>query len=493
MENLAAVDSIKDLLEQVKIEFERNNYIRVVELLKLLINIDSSMPEYFSAMGIAQKKLGNKTEAEKFFLFAVKIDPAFSEAYYNLALLFHEDGRFNDAVYYYLKAIDINPELYIAFYNLGNLYRQLEDYRQSIKYYQSAINIKKDYADAYYNTGVVFEKLYAFDEAIKYYDKTLLYEPEHVYAHWNKSILLLLNGDYKNGFEEYTWRLKRDEATKRNFTKPLLNSLDVKGKKILVYSEQGLGDTIQFIRYLPLLKKQNCRLIFETDPLLINLFNNLNFIDELIPRKSFVEPAANYDYQISLPDLPGLFNTTLSTIPSDFPYLFLDPIKKNSWEQRISKENTFNIGIVWAGNPSHKNDKNRSVQLSLFEKISSLVNVKLFSLQKGKAAGQINSINFPAADLANKGMEDFTDTAAVVNMMDLIITVDTSVAHLSGALNKITWLLLPYYSDWRWLANGSDSPWYPSMKLFRQSTPGDWVNVFNDVKVELEKLIMNAT
>ena len=487
-ENKISSENPRLFIEMAKRAYESNDYVKVCECLESLIKLDSTKPEYFSGLATAQKKLKKFDDAEINYLNALKIKSSFWEASYNLGLLLQEKGEVEQAIKFYNVAIESNPALYLAYYNLGNAYREKEMLSDAILYYSKAIDAKKDFPDAYYNIGVVYEHLFDFENALQNYEYALKYEPNHIYAHWNKSLLLLLNGDYKNGFEEFEWRLLREESVKRNFIKPKLTNLKITGKKVYIYSEQGLGDTIQFFRFLSGLKKLGCYLIFEVDPLLVNLFSGLNFIDKLVPRLSLDEPNVDYDYQLSLLSLPKLFGTTIEKISSDTPYLKTNINKMKHWNDELAVE-YLKVGIVWAGNPNHSRDKMRSVSLNSFEKIASINSLRLFSLQKGEAAKEINEVNFNIRDLSSLGMNDFSDTAAVISNLDLVITVDTSVAHLAGALGKETWLLLPYFPDWRWMLERTDTPWYPSLKLFRQPNPGDWETVFQNVMDELKNIV----
>ncbi|MHB8578573.1 MAG: tetratricopeptide repeat protein [Ignavibacteriaceae bacterium] len=482
------VEKSSQFIEKAKQAYEKNDYLTVCDCLELLIKFDSSKPQYFSSLATAQKKLNKFEEAEINYLNALKIQPLFWEASYNLGLLLQEKGKLNEAIKYYKVAIESNPNLHIAYYNLGNAYREMEKFSDAILYYLMAIDAKKDFSDAYYNLGVVYEHLFDFENALQIYEYALKYEPNHIYAHWNKSLLLLLKGDYKNGFEEFEWRILREKSVKRNFFKPKLTNLKIAGKKVYVYCEQGLGDTIQFVRFLSDLKKLGCYLIFEVDPLLVILFSNLNFIDKLVPRLSLDEPIVDYDYQISLLSLPKLFRTTVEKIPSYTPYLQTDKNKVKHWNDKLAIE-YLKVGIAWAGNPNHSSDKKRSVSLKCFEKIAGINSLKLFSLQIGEASKEINEVNFDIKDLSSFGMNDFSDTAAVIANLDLVITVDTAVVHLAGAIGKETWLLLPYFPDWRWMLDRKDSPWYPSIKLFRQPNPGDWDSVFQNVMDELKDMV----
>ncbi len=478
----------QELLRSAQNSFVQENFLAAKDYLIELIDLDNSKPEYFSALATTQKKLNLLDEAKSNYYEALKLNPSFWEAYYNLGLIFQESGIIDEAIQFYQKAIALNSQLYLAYYNLGNAYKNMDNFDLAIQNYSSAVKIKNNYADAYYNMGVVYEQLYNFSEALINYNIAIKSEPNHVYAHWNKSLLLLLNGDFKNGFQEYEWRLLREESVKRNFLKPRLNNQDIHNKKIYIYSEQGLGDAIQFIRFLPLLKNMGCYLIFEADPQLISLFSHLSFIDLLIPRKNLNEPNIDYDYHIPLLSLPFLLKPDFYSIPADKSYLQPDSQKVRSWHERILS-NKIKVGIVWAGNRYHQGDKKRSIPLIDFKVLSQVKEIELFSLQKGESSYELSQIDFPVLGIISEELNDFSDTAAAIENLDLVITVDTSAAHLSGALGKEAWLLLPYFPDWRWQLIRSDSPWYPSMKLFRQSKPDDWSLVFREVLNELNLFV----
>ncbi len=475
---------IQHLLRNAQNAFAQRNFITAQGYLIEVIGLDNTKPEYYSALATAQKKLNLIDKAKSNYFEAIKLNSSFWEAYYNLGLISQESGLIDEAIQFYEKAIELNPNIYLAFYNLGNAYKKMNNFELAIQNYSSAVKIKNNFADAYYNLGVVYEQLFNFNEAEKYYEMAINSEPNHVYSHWNKSLLLLLRRDFNNGFREYEWRLLREESVKRNFLKPRLYNQDIYNKKIYVYSEQGLGDAIQFIRFLPLLKNKGCFIIFEADPQLISLFSHLSFIDLLIPRKNLDEPIIDYDYYIPLLSLPFLLKPDFESHQDDKSYLQPDSKKVELWHERIIS-NKIKVGIVWAGNRYHQGDKKRSIPLKDFKFLSQVNDIELFSLQKGESSNELLQIDFPVSEILSNEINDFADTAAAIVNLDLLITVDTSAAHLSGALGKKTWLLLPFFPDWRWQLNRNDSPWYPSMKLFRQSEPDDWSNVFRTVANEL--------
>jgi tetratricopeptide (TPR) repeat protein len=458
-------------------------------LTKLTTNFPRK-PEYFSGMAIIQKKLGDYKEAEKNYKKAVEIDPKLSEGYYNLGILIYEQGNLDTAIKYFWKAIEVQSDLYLAYYNLGNAYRKRNELNLSLDCYKKAISLKKDFDDAHYNLGVVFEKRRELAKAIECYEKAIHCNSKNLNAHWNLALLYLQIGDFSKGWVKFEVRKNRIKSLKRTFCKPELISESVNGKKILVYSEQGLGDIIQFSRYLKMLKDCGAFVIFECKPQLSELFKDFDEIDLLILVNNYSENSIVYDYHISLLSLPLYFNTTLESIPLGIPYLRANPDKVKEWEAKIKNVKYINIGIVWSGAESNITGKDRSCALNDFIPLFAISGIKLFSIQKSGNKEEINYSDFPVISFDSFDSVPFLDTAAIIENLDLVISIDTSIAHLAGALGKPVWTLLPYYSDWRWLLNSNDSPWYPTMKLFKQSEPGEWGKVFSAVADEIRNILI---
>lgn len=473
------------LLSSAKQSFIENKFLEAGEYLQKLIKDYPPKSEYFSAMAIIWKKIGNFEEAEKNYLKAIELNPELWEAYYNLGILYHENNNINSAIEFYKRSIDLNHGFYLSYYNLGNAYREIIRLDEALSCYEKSIELKHDYSEAYYNIGVIKELINNYDDALKYYNRAIYYNSAHVNAHWNKSLLLLSKGELADGFKEYEWRTKRKEFIKRNYLCPELTNQNITGKNVIVYCEQGLGDSLQFIRYIELLKNKGCNITLECNELLFELFKSVRGIDKLLSSDNANENKSNFDFNISLLSLPAYFNTTLEDIPVHIPYIF-PPIEViNEWRRKLGNENKYKIGLIWGGNPNHGKDNKRSILLSNFIPLSTVEGIKLYSLQKGDPLLQIPDSNIQIENLSEKGQNTFIDTAAIIVNLDLIISVDTSVAHLAGAMGRPIWTLLPYNSDWRWLKERDDCPWYPTMKLFRQPQPDRWDSVIDHVKNEL--------
>ena len=329
------------------------------------------------------------------------------------------------------------------------------------------------------------------DEAISHFREAVRLQPGLAEVHWNLSLALLINGQFAEGWKKHEWRFRRGKRSTiypHRFGIPLWDGSSFTGKRLFVHSEQGFGDTLQFIRYLPMVKSFGGTVIFEAFGPLLEIIRGFAGIDKLVEISPDRRHVENCDYYVPLMTLPMLFATDLPTIPTNIPYIFADPEKVEQWKNRINRKG-FRIGIVWAGKPAHENDGNRSCAIEQFLTLAGIPGVELYGLQKGDAARQAEAlvgtkriINFDCE------LKDFSETAAAIENLDLVISVDTALVHLAGAMGNPVWTLLPYAPDWRWLLEREDSPWYPTMRLFRQPARGEWGAVFDKIKGELEKL-----
>lgn len=324
--------------------------------------------------------------------------------------------------------------------------------------------------------------------ALKLYEQALNVEPEHPVVHLNRGVALLLKGRWPEGWKEYEWRIKCDVP--RPIYPHRLSGCRWKGgpfsgQNLLVHGEQGLGDAIQFARFLPMVKARGGRVVLETHASLIKLFETLDGVDQIVELSSHQAPQIDYDTYIPLCSLAGLFGATPQNIPGTVPYLHADPQKTAQWRTCLAPD-TFNIGIVWAGSDTYPE---RSCSLKDFAGLGQIPGINWIGLQKGPAAKQVGHAS--GFEIANWGeaFRDFSDTAAAMANLDLIISIDTSVAHLAGALGKPVWLLLPRVPDWRWLLGRADTPWYPSMRLFRQSKQTDWHTVMEQIALGLQRIV----
>lgn len=443
------------------------------------------------ALNIAVKNHneGKLKEAEIIYRKILDKYPENSDALHLLGLIAHQNNKNNEAVKLIEKAIQINSKLSIYHGNLGMVYDALGKEEESARCYIKAIEINNKYKKAHlahYNLGIFFRNKGEIEKALEHFNKAIELNEDFPDAHWNRSLILLLIGNLIEGWKDYEYRFKKQNPSdSRIFKKPKWDGSSLNGKKILIISEQGYGDNIQFIRYIPLVKERGAYIILECRKELEGLLREFPGIDEIIIKEKNSVPNIDFDYYIHVMSLPAIFNTSISNIPNKVPYIKADHKLVEKFRMIMNKGD-FKIGISWAGNPDQENDKNRSTQFEKFKFLKEFPKVGVYSLQKGEASRQLNDLDI--VDLTDE-INNFSDSAAAIENLDLIITVDTAVAHLAGAMGKPVWTVLTFMPDWRWFIDRNDSPWYPSMKLFRQQKHGDWDGVFNKVKNELRSLL----
>jgi len=467
-----------------------SNLKKFDESLNLFNKAVALNPDYAEAwtnLGCVLNKLGRFKEALDSFDKSLKINPYIAETWSNRGIALLELKLVEEAVASYGKAIAIKPDYAEAYSNRGNALLELKLIEEAVASFDKAIAIKGDYAEAYSNRGNALLELKLVEEAVASYERAIEINPDYAEAYWNKSLTLLLTGQFSQGWELYEWRWKRNTfiSSKRDFPQPLWSGTkDIAGKTILLHAEQGLGDTIQFCRYAKLVKALGARVILEVPKALLGLLSGLEGVDELI-EKGKVLPA--HDYHCPLLSLPLAFKTDLTNIPSPKPYLAAAHQKLEEWAQRLGVKEKPRVGLVWSGSTGHKNDHNRS--LTFQQLLPHLPNCcEYVSLQKEMREVDVLVLEGSGIRHYEKQLKDFTDTAALCELMDLVISVDTSVAHLAGALGKSTWVLLPYAPDWRWMLDRRDSPWYPNHRLFRQKITDYWISVFKEMETELKSL-----
>lgn len=384
------------------------------------------------------------------------------------------------------RALAANPNVPLYLCRLGAILLQADRLAEAVQVYRKALTLKPDFTDVHNDLGNALKQLGDIDGAIAAYRNAIASAPQAAIPHNNLGLVLLLKGDFEQGFAEYAWRwrLPNLKIFEQQLQQPRWDGTDLHGRRILLRAEQGFGDAIQFARYVPLIAQRGGRVILACKPELIRLMQSLQGCEKLITHG---DPMPDFDLHCTLLDIPGLLKTTLETIPANTPYLHGPSAQKAYWAEKLSRYPKFKVGLVWAGAPLHANDANRSIKLEAFASLPNIKNVTFFSLQKGNAEatmiGDAPLINFTAE------LNDFADTAALIENLDLVISVDTSVAHLAGALGKPVWTLLPFVPDWRWMLDRDDSPWYPTLKLFRQTCAGDWEGPINRVVQSLKTSI----
>jgi tetratricopeptide (TPR) repeat protein len=493
-----------------------------VDLIGKAIDIDGTVAAYHSNRGIALADLGRPADALAAYDAALRIKPDFAEAHSNRGNVLRDLGRLDDAIAAYDAVIRISPDLADVHYNRGNalsdlgrLADALAAYEAALRLkpdfaeahsnrgnalsdldrfddaraaYHAAISISPDHADAYCNLGNALRDVGRLDEAIAAYETAIRITPDHADAHLNLSLPLLLGGNLLAGWKNYEWRTRGSIGELRlwNLPKPQWRGESITGRKVLLYAEQGFGDTIQFCRYVPMVAAQGATVILAAPGPLMRLLSTLDGVSDVVVAGS---PLPAFDVHCPLMSLPSVFGTTVDSIPARTPYLSAEPSVVDHMRNGLDGPG-FKIGIAWRGNPNVKNGRKRSVGVELFTRLFATApeGVVFVSLQKETTAEEKMLLHrFPCVLDKSDAIGDFADTAAMICNLDLIISVDTSVAHLAGALGRRTWVLLPVVPDWRWMMGRDDSPWYPSVRLFRQTKRGDWGTVIDRVATALDQ------
>ena len=435
-------------------------------------------------LGLLYHETKNPARAEALTSKAILLQPDKLIAHNTLGLIKLDQERYQEAINCFQKATRLDPGYAQGHYNLGLTQLRSGKPIVAAEYFQQALQLEPDNPDTLNDLGSAFKAMGNHKQALENYTRAIQVNSDHAEAHWNRSLALLLTSNYTEGWTEYEWRWKSANRQPRKLAGPAWQGESLSGRRIFLYTEQGLGDSIQFIRYAQQLKERGATVIVELPSELSRVFATCRGIDQIINQG---EPLPIFDFHSPLMSLPGLLNTREGTIPSDIPYLSPPDDRKVTLSRIFDRGSpSLKVGIVWAGSPKHTNDSNRFCQAQNFLVISNLQSVQLYSLQKGGRVPELSSVE-PAGSIIDLSghLEDFADTAQALGKLDLLITVDTSVAHLAGAMGTPVWVLLPYVPDWRWQLHRDDSPWYPSMRLFRQQQPGGWIAVFEQVKKAL--------
>ena len=497
---------------------QSNNPQLAVDLFGKAIEIDPSNADVYSNRGIAFKNLALYDEAVASYDRAIALKPDYAQAHYNRGIALKDLKRFDEAMASFDRAIAIKPDFAAAhtnrgvtlqdldrvdealaahdraialrtddaeaYCNRGVALQSLKRLDEAVASYDQAIALKPDFAQAYSNRGNALQDLMRLDEAMASYDRAIAIQPDYAKAYLDKSLGLLLLGDFDRGWKMYEWRWKAEKIAGRteHFPQtPWLGAEPIRGKTILLHAEQGLGDSIQFCRYAKLVSGLGANVLLEAPKTLIGLFEGLEGVGDLV---EMGKPLPAFDFHCPLLSLPLAFKTAIETIPTPDAYLASNPEKKKAWSEQLGEKIKPRIGLVWSGSTTHKNDRNRSLTLeNLMMHLPG--NCEYVSLQTEVREGDKKALHGSGIKDYGGKIEDFSDTAALCDLMDLVVSVDTSVAHLAGALGKTTWVLLPYVPDWRWLLDREDSPWYRSVKLYRQPQYGHWEPVLRRIAMEL--------
>jgi tetratricopeptide (TPR) repeat protein len=474
------------------------------------IRLLPEFPEAHNNLGNALYLQGRYDEAVAHYEEALRLRPGYAEAHSNLGLALADNGKRAEGIAHYHEALRINPNYADAHNNLSIALLRESRFAEAETHSRAAIRLKPTYADAHNNLGSILMRQTRWDEAQAEYEEAMRIRPNFAEAHWNRSLLWLLLGNFEQGWADYEWRWTQPGFTRRYVDKPLWDGSNLAGHTIVLHSEQGFGDTIQFIRYAPLVKERGGNVIVECHPPLQRLLTGATGIDQLLPEGS---PLPPFEFRAPLLSLPNILHTTVATVSANVPYLDADAQLVEQWQKTSGvrcpasgvKSNSsdtglrtpdsgriFRVGLAWQGTPAFRYDRQRSIPLVRFSPLAEIEGVRLISLQKGPGTDQLAALNgkFPIVDFGTSLDESagaFVDTAAIIKNLDLVICSDSAVAHLAGALGTPVWVLLALVPDWRWMLDRDDCPWYPSMRLFRQTRFGDWDDVFERLLRELSR------
>jgi tetratricopeptide (TPR) repeat protein len=448
------------------------------------IELAPEYPEAYNNLGHSLELNNQLDEAIAAFVKAIQFNPNLAGAYCNLGNVLLSKKRVDDAIASFRTAIRIEPDMPEAHSNLGNALSDKGDLDEAMAEYRLALRLRPRYPDALSNTSSLLIECGEYNESEQLLRQAIEYEPNFADAHWNLALLLLLKGDFAQGLPEYEWRWRvRFMPPLPSLGKPQWKGEDLSGKTLLLYVEQGYGDAMQFIRYAPMLAARGANIFLKSPAELRRLLATVEGIDRIFLPSESTPP---FDFHCPLLSLPLGFKTNLSSIPvPPMPYLHPDQSDVEKWCNRLSSEKRRRIGLAWAGDPRHKRDAARTILLCNFAPLAELTNAAFYSLQKGEGAKHLPPAGVTINDFTSE-LNDFADTAAFIANLDLVITVDTSVAHVAGAVGKPVWLLVQHSPDWRWLLDRDDSPWYPTMRLFRQKKYGDWTEVIRRVTDQLK-------
>lgn len=450
---------------------QQKQYQIAIERISRAIALNSKSPSFYQNLGNVYQEQGQLSQAIASYHKVIQLQPEYTDAYKNLGIAYKKQGQWTEATLNSAIAHQLTGEFQLA-----------------IASYQETIKFQPDCALAHYNLGRAYKEQGQWTQAIECFDRAIQLESNYIDAHLSRGLTLLLLGDFQQGLLEYEWRFQTQQFNDfKQLKVPMWDGSPLEGKSIVLGNEQGLGDALQFVRYAPQLREQGARVILSTHPALVSLFREC-----LKGQFEVVESSRcnvyNYDRHVSLMSLPHIFKTSLETIPNCTPYIVLP----DSLRDRciLPSSHFYRIGIVWAtGKLNTQLYQQKSCKPELFMNLLDLGNISLYSLQVGEDASQIQPwLNHQHVCDCSPLLKDFVDTACAIEQLDLVITVDTAVAHLAGAMGKPVWVLLPFVPDWRWLLERQDSPWYPTMELFRQPSSGDWASVFSQVKAKLTEV-----
>jgi Flp pilus assembly protein TadD len=463
---------------------DEKRYSEARDLCQQICDVAPQDAEVWFLLGAIHGLLEDYPAAETCCKKALAMHPDVPDLHRNLGVALLRQGKAQEAEMSLRRALVLRPEFVKALLDLAELLGTQGNHAEAVEICQRLVTLKPTSAGAWVKLGILQQASCDVAGAKASYERAIELQPDHVEARVLHALILLLQGDYARGWIEYEWRWQWKGRAPRRFPRPRWDGAPLHGKSILLHPEQGLGDSIQFIRYAPMVKALGGRVVCITHPPLMRLFWHCDGVDQFVETG---QPLPHFDIEAPLMSLPGIFGTTLANIPARVPYIFPPGQTSPMIDQLLShRGQEIKVGLVWAGGPKAKNDMVRSCPWEHFARLAQVAGVRYYSLQKGPSSAEAGKLaeRLPLTDLGG-ALSDFADTAGAIAHLDLVISVDTAVAHLAGAMDKPVWILLPNVPDWRWLLDRDDSPWYPTARLFRQRQAGDWHELLQRVTTAL--------
>ena len=495
-----SLTTINILLNNARLHIQSGELDKGEELLFKAQALDGENPDVLRLLSVVAAMSFDYLRALELIDKVISLTPKNAIAYSNRGNILKELYRLDEALISLDKAIELQPDYAEAYNNKGNVLQDLHRYEEALQWYDKAIALQQNYAEAYSNKGNALELLHRHDEAMQHFDAATSINPRFIDGYWHKALGQLSGGNYQMGWQNYEARWFKKHPTKLLYGNiPRLETLqNISGKNVLIWAEQGLGDTLQFCRYIKLLVELGAAVTFVVQKPLIQVLGSMASYCTLVDK--IHSDFESFDFQSPLLSLPLLFQTSVESIPLEIPYIACDQAKKLQFKSKLNLGRNLSVGVVWNGGfrADHPElwaiNKRRNIELEQIAKLKDIPGVDFYSLQKGDPAESEFMAKkdelWPNMINCVQWLDDFSDTAALIENLDLIISVDTSTAHLAGALGKPVWILNRYDSCWRWLRGRSDSPWYLTAKIYQQSKPGDWGGVLEQVKMDLSALAL---
>lgn len=460
--------------------------------LKEAVRLLPESAEAQNSLGVALRLEGRLDEAISHCREAVRLSPEMAEAHNNLGSFLQESGRIDESIASLREALRLQPHFANAHSNLGiALFRQ-HHYAEAVALYRQAIALDPQFVDAHNNLASALFALGEVDESLRCFSEAIRLKPDFREAHWGRALVWLSQGDFHRGWREFEWRPTLPEAPLR---RPRWDGSDLHGHTVLLEAEQGLGDTLQFVRYGALVRQRGGRVVLACQPRLATLLKSCcATIDQVVTQ---AEPHPPFDVYLPLLSAPLVVGTTSNSVPAEVPYVRPNGCLVEKWRAELSLQSGFKIGIVWQGSPHSPGDRERSIPLAEFEPLARIPGVQLISLQMGRGVEQIEVVRprfnvIDYSDRLDKAAGPFMDSAAIMPNLDLVVGCDSAVCHLAGAMAAPVWVAIPALPDWRWQLEGNGSPWYPTMRLFRQRRLGNWSDVFQRLASEIATLVAST-